>query len=183
MIDKTSFGFVRYMLQYGIYLGCLVGFFGAIPLALMILLPTSGYFLLIGLLFAGVMGVIVGVIYGCMAGFISGAMMHGVTRLCFREVKRVGLYRVVMGVTTLVSTSLTFLIFPLFSIVNNPHLLPATAATYSISTSTIPVDAWYALWLMALVFAVYASQRVATYYLREVDAGKGKVKAGYQYDG
>ena len=170
MIDKSTFGFVRYMLQYGIYLGCLVGFFGAIPLALMAFPGTGGYFLLIGVLFSVVMGVIIGATYGCMAGFASGVAMSAVTRLFFREVKQVRVYKAVMSVTVFATTGLTFLLFPLFMIVNDANMMPSDY--YGI---TIPYEAWYALWLMALVFAVYGGQRVATAYLLELDRRKQKV--------
>ena len=177
MIDKSSFGFIRYMAQYGIYLGCLVGFFGSIPIGLMMSSPSA----LIGRVLLdvaaiGIFGLIAGSFFGVICGFLSGGMMLIVTKIFFQIIYDIRLYRVTMGSTTLLTTGMVFLMLPLWSIVNDYEIyLETKFNTVNIDVS-LPDDAWYALWLMALVFAVYASQRVATAYLRETDIRKQKVK-------
>lgn len=180
MIKKSPFGFIRSMTKYGIYLGFLVSAVGAIILTVMMHHAFTDWVVIgVRLVVFTVIGVIIGSLYGVMAGFCSGLMMRITTQLCFREIRRTWLYKVTMGATTLLTTGIIFSATGLSSMFIAPEfgqgkanpMFQGLALEYM-----IPDDAWIALVLMALVFAVYASQRVAQQYLRETDVRKSKHK-------
>lgn len=159
MPDKHSFDFVKTMSQYGVVLGCLVGFFGTIPLTITWfewsrILPVIAVLLMIGLC-----GALIGLLYGGVAGYVSGWIVKIVTRYIFQDLKQTAVYKVAVGAITV---AVTYIIIQAGSMWLRMDFEKAFARPIS------PVEL-QALGIMGLVFAVYASQRVATDYLRDMD--------------
>jgi|GEM_PF-1928891 len=176
---QRSFWFVRYMTHYGIALGCLVGFFGALALTLTLSnTATQLPQLVTMMLVAGMFGGIIGIFYGAVSGFASGLLMALVTQIAYREIRRHDVYKLVMGMVTAIATLTIFLAIPFWHSITYQALPvdPMFAGIGDRSLLMIPVEAGFSLWIMSLVFAVYASQRVATEYLRDVDVRQSKVK-------
>lgn len=181
-MSQRPFSFVYYMMQYGVCLGCLVGFFGAITLILMganfavHAHPQLAIFALV----AGMFGGIIGMFYGAISGFASGLMMALVTRLAFREIKRHNVYKLMMGITVIVTLAI-LLAIPVWHNIIHQAPLPTEVDPMFGDIGNRPLlgispDAWYSLLGMSVVFAVYANQQVATEYLREIDPRKSKVR-------
>lgn len=180
MLNKLSFGFINYMTQYGLYLGCLVGFFGAIPIAFILLNNPLTISVLAIVSILVIIGTIIGTFYGIVSGFLSGWMMLIVTKFCFRIVRRPQFYKAVMGLVTVSTTSLVFLVLPLWSNRQTTEVLPTTHADARWAgidfAPQLPDNLGLTLCVMALLFAIYASQQVAIEYLKEVDVRKSKIK-------
>ena len=155
MSDKQFFDFIIYMTLYGILFGLLVGFFGGMPLSLMMLDESMSLHNVGSALLGGVIGSILGMVYGIFTGFTSGVMMLTVTHIFFRVIHRQRLYKLMMGVVTIISTAFYLMIFPVWLFFK---------------------EAGFTLVLMSLGFAIHASQRVAHDYLREIHLRKSKAK-------
>lgn len=161
MSNKESFEFVKSMTGYGIWLGSLIGAVGALPIALLwfdlsMLLPV----LALGVIIL-MCGGLVGVAYGMVSGFISGVLMTIITRLAFDKVTQARMYQVTMGILALIAVAFVFLFDLIF--INGQQA--------DFFTHTIPMTDWLAIWLMSVVFAIYASQRTAKEYLHYALAG------------
>lgn len=159
MSDKHTFDFVKTMSQYGIILGCLVGFFGSIPLTLAwfdlsMILPV-----LAALIIIGVSGALVGLGYGALSGYFSGLLIAFVTRLVFQDLKRQTVYKFTVGTITFGVTLIIILMGQVLLAMDFEQLF----------ARSISVAELQSLGIMSLIFAVYASQRVATEYLRDLD--------------
>jgi len=159
MPDKHSFDFVKTMSQYGVILGCLVGFFGTIPLTLTWfdfsrILPVIAVLLTIGLC-----GGLVGLLYGGVSGYVSGWIIQIVTRFMFQDMKRQAVYKVAVGSITVGVTFIIILVGSMWLNIDFKQVFARSVSPMELQT----------LGMMSLVFAVYASQRVATQYLRDMD--------------
>jgi hypothetical protein len=146
------------MSQHGIILGCLVGFFGTITLTLMwfdlsLILPVVATLLIISMC-----GALVGIIYGAISGYISGLLMAFLTRYIFRQVKWIAVYRITVGMITFGVTLTIILVGQMGLSIDQEQVF----------ARSISMSDWQSLWIMGLVFAVYASQQVVTEYLREI---------------
>ena len=157
MKKKQSFEFIKVMTQYGVSLGFMIGCIGAIPMALTwfnlsILLPVLALIVIITMC-----GGLLGMAYGAASGFISGVLMSTTTRLMFHQVNQQTLYKVIMGSLALGTTLFIFLVdFLWIGLYKN-----------DLFSHPLPLNDWLAIWVMSLIFAVYASQRTATRYLQE----------------
>jgi len=156
MRQKESIEIIKMMTRYGVTLGALIGFAGAIPIALTwfdlsLLLPVLALTVIITMC-----GGLVGALYGVISGFSSGVLMKIVTRYIFREVNEQALYKGAMGLLSAIAIISIFLVDKLF--------IGGQQADFF--TRSIPITDWYAVWLMSVVFAVYASQRTANEYLQ-----------------
>ena len=158
MSDKNTFDFAKTMSQYGVILGCLVGFFGTIPLTIA-WFDLSMIFPVIATLFIVAMcSSIMGILYGGVSGYVSGLLISVITHFLFQDMKRQTVYKVAVGTITFSVTLIVILVGQLL-------LRMDFEQVFARSVSPIQLQS---LGLMALVFAVYASQRVATEYLRDV---------------
>jgi len=159
MPNKQSFEFIKVMTEYGIYLGCLIGCVGAIPIALLwfdisILLPVMALFVVIMMC-----GGLLGMTYGAVSGFLSGVLMTTTTRFIFPTIKREHTYKITMGVLAFVTTVFVFL----------ADLLLIGSQHAELFSKPIATTDWYAVWIMSFAFAVYASQRTANQYLFDLN--------------
>lgn len=153
MIDKSPFDFVSRMSTSGIGLGSLVGSVAGAMLMLLDFNYQINFTIIWTAFLGGIAGGIFGIIYGVLAGFASGFSMMCITRYCFREIHNPQRYKLVMGISTAIATTLFLLIMPLWFIFGGVGI---------------------AILLIAVLFAVYASQRVAQQYLHEMDVRKSK---------
>lgn len=158
MSDKHTFDFVKSMSQYGVVLGCLVGFVGSIPLSitwfdLSMFLPVLATLLTIAMVSG-----LIGIVYGGVSGYISGWIIKIVTHFMFKDIKRQSVFKVAVGIVTVGVTLITILL---------GQILLSLDFEQVFARSVTPAQL-QSLALMSLVFAIYASQRVATDYLREL---------------
>jgi len=158
MPDKHTFDFVKTGRQYGNVVGCLVGFFGSIPLTITwfdmsMLLPVIATLLTIALCSS-----LLGILYGGISGYISGWLIKVITRFIFQEIKRQAVYKIAVGIVTFSVTLIIILMGQIWLSLDFELI-------FARSVSLAQLQAFA---LMSLVFAVYASQRVATDYLREL---------------
>ena len=153
---QHSFEFIKTMTRYGVILGCMIGAVGAIPVALTwfdisILLPVMALFIIITMC-----GGLVGMVYGGVSGFISGMLMTLATHFAFKRMNQAHLYKITMGFLAVLTT------FSLFMF----DLIFIGGHQADFFTRSIPITDWIAVWSMALLFAIYASQRTASEYLQ-----------------
>jgi hypothetical protein len=158
MSDKNTFDFAKTMSQYGVILGCLVGFFGAIPLTIAwfdisMIFPVTATLLIVAMCSS-----IIGILYGGVSGYVSGLLVSVITHFLFQDIKQQTVYKVAVGMITVCVTFMTIV---------TGQLILSMDFEYVFARSVSPVEL-QSLGLMALVFAVYGSQRVATEYLRDV---------------
>lgn len=168
---KQTFDHIVSMSIYGIRLGCLVGFFGtsvAIFSEVNANMPSLGATVSLAFV-GGIFGILLGMFYGAVAGFSSGFMMMCLTRILFREIRRPKIYKLAMGMTTAISTGIIFIYSPMWFLIIYTRSIPSPTRSPHLFQ-----DAWFILWAMSLVFAVYASQRVANKYLKHIAIGKVK---------
>ena len=156
MLEKQPFEFVKTMTQYGMVLGSLIGFLAVIPVAILwfdisILLPVLALGVIISMC-----GGLIGMLYGMVSGFISGMLMTLTTRYIFRHMTVQKLYKVTMGLLALLTVAGVFYFDMLF--------IGGQQADFF--TRSISLTNWYSVWILALIFAVYASQKTATEYLQ-----------------
>ena len=159
MSHQQSFNFVNYMTRYGSYLGGLIGLFASVSLAvtwfdLTMLLPVVA-----AILIAGLFGGLIGSIYGGLSGFASGLVLGWVTKTVFHDLKHIAVFKFTVGAITVGATLIILLIGQFGSGTGHETLF----------ARTISPTEWTSLWIMALVFALYGSQRVAEQYLLETD--------------
>lgn len=148
------------MMGYGTILGGTAGFLSALALIL-----TSGEFhfvanlplLLLEILAVGLFGMIFGGIFGTFAGIASGIAMSLVTALFFKDIPSHLTYRSAMGLVTMGVTGIFF-----FDTLRQSRI------------DGIDLMAWDMTIAMAIVIAMYASQRVAERYLFEWSIRKMK---------
>ena len=157
MPNQQSFEFVKVMTKYGISLGYMIGCVGAIPLALVgfdvsLLLPLMALVVIIMM-----SGGLLGMVYGAVSGFFSGLLMTTTTRYIFPDIRQDQVYKITMGLLAFGTTLTMFVIDYVCIGTHNGELF----------ARTMPASDWYAIGLMSLIFAVYASQRTATQYLLE----------------
>ena len=159
MPDKHSFDFVKTMSQYGVILGCLIGFFGTIPLTITWFELTSILPVIAVLLMIGLCGGFLGLLYGGVSGYVSGWLIQIVTQSIFQDMKRQAVYKITVGAITLGVTCIIILAGSMWLNIDMEQVFARSVSPMELQS----------IGLMSLVFAVYASQRVATEYLREVD--------------
>lgn len=161
MTDKKSYEYITLMTRSGVALGSLIGSVGG---ALLLSVFNRSVYVSINeldisiigeLLVGGLGGGIFGIMYGFFAGLLSGILMHVVTQIWFQEVYRQQVYGVTMAIVTICATSFVLIVLPFWLMFG-----------------------WtgFAVCMVALLFAIHASQRVASEYLRESDGRKRKVK-------
>lgn len=103
-------------------------------------------------------GAMLGILFGTVAGFASGFGMALFTGLLFREVNDIPRFRIMMGSTTLMLTVATLV----------------GRGVWDFGALIIDPTTWQVTMVMSVVIAIYASQRVATKYLIELDGDKLK---------
>ena len=151
---------IFYMAGLGLLLGAIAGFLGVVTIFVLNILgssPSEIFSWVGGLILSGFLyGCTFGGGYGGVSGLASGIMMALVTAVGFGEVRNVQVYRLTMGVVTLVMTSGVFILSGLWRYVNSMGL------------------EWIAMVAMSVVIAVYASQIVSKQYIKEVGLFKKK---------
>jgi hypothetical protein len=159
MSNKQSFDFVKAMSQYGIILGWLVGFFGTIPLTLTRFDLSMIFPVIAVLLIFSMSGGLVGLLYGAVSGYVSGVLIAVVTWLVFQDIKRHAVYKFMLGTITFGVTLMIILAGQMWLSIDFEQVLARSISATELQS----------LGIMSLIFAVYASQRVATDYLRDMD--------------
>ena len=107
----------------------------------------------------GVFGLIFGGIFGMMAGVYSGIGMAMITSLFFSDIISRNIYKIVMGIITAICSGLFF-----------------SSGLWHLRLDGINVTSWNATLSLAILLAVYASQRVTTDYLNEWSLRKYKAQ-------
>ncbi len=149
------------MTTYGIFLGGMAGALSALTLIL-----TSGEFTFIGgtlpvilleTLSIGVFGMIFGGIFGMIAGLYSGVGMAVAISIFFTDIFSRPIFKAVMGVMTAICTALFF-----------------STGLWHLRIDGIDSSGWNGMILMSVIIAVYASQRVSSFYVQEWSQRKQK---------
>lgn len=149
------------MTTYGITLGGVAG-----ALSALVLIITSQTFAFLGgtlpvmfleALSIAVFGMIFGGIFGMIGGLYSGIGMVVATTALFEDIASHKMFRVAMGVVTAIATALFFY-----------------TGVWHLRLQGIDTNSWNATMIMAILIAVYASQRVASMYLWEWSIRKQK---------
>lgn len=149
------------MTTYGITLGGLAGALSAVTLIM-----TSNTFsfmgntlpiMLVEVVSIAVFGMLFGGFFGLVSGIYSGISMALITHTFFDDIPAPQQYKITMGMITAIVVSLYFF-----------------TGVWNLRLDGMDVSSWTATLLMAVVIAVYASQRVASYYLYEWSIRKQK---------
>lgn len=142
------------MTTYGIVLG---GLAGALSAVILILSSHTFAFLggtlpvmLLETLSIAVFGMIFGGIFGMIGGLYSGIGMVVTTTTLFTDIASHKKFKIAMGVVTAIATALFFY-----------------TGVWNLRLEGIETTSWNATMMMAVILAVYASQRVASMYLWE----------------
>lgn len=152
------------MVAYGAMLGGSAGALSSITLIL-----TSSRFeflgatlpvILLEAMSIAVFGMLFGGFFGIVAGLYSGAGMAVMTKVFFKDIPSFTLFKVAMATVTAVATLLFF-----------------SSGLWHLRLDGIDVAGWNGMIFMAIVMAVYASQRVANFYLYEWSIRKQKAIA------
>jgi len=149
------------MIKYGVVLG---GSAGALSATVLIMTSPSFAFLssslpvmAVEIVSIAIWGLISGGIFGLISGVYSGIGMVVVTKFVFEDIYSHQIFTITMGAITALTTAL-FLYNGLW------HL----------RLDGIDPSAWNATLMMAVILAVYASQRVVSQYLYEWSIRKQK---------
>lgn len=149
------------MTTYGITLGGLAGALSAVTLIM-----TSNTFsflgntlpiMLVEVFSIAVFGMLFGGFFGLVSGIYSGISMAVITHVFFDEIPSPQHYKIAMGMITAIAVSLYFF-----------------TGVWNLRLDGMDTSSWTATLLMAVVIAVYASQRVVSYYLYEWSIRKQK---------
>ena len=152
------------MTTYGAVLGSLAG-----ALSTVTLIMTSSTFQFLGgtipimlleILSMASFGLIFGFIFGSITGIYSGIGMSVVTSLFFKDILSKNGFKIAMGAITAICTFLFF-----------------QSGLWHLRLDGMSVTSWNMTMLMAIILAVYASQRVASFYLYEWAIRKQKAYA------
>lgn len=152
-------GILKRMTLYGLVLGGASGFLVTLTILLVPALDRPTFYGLpldTATIILG--GVFFGVLFGTIAGFTSGFGMALFTALLFREVNDMMRFRLMMGSTTLMLTVATLV----------------GRGLWDFGTLVIDPTTWQVTMVMSVLIAMYASQRVATKYLLELNPEKVK---------
>lgn len=114
--------------------------------------------------FSFIFGAIGGSIFGAISGLFSGFFMAIITRLLFQELRLTLIYKLLMGLTTLVTTSYIFWDSEIWLFLKTMRFENAGSV-------------WAVTLVMSVIIAVYVSQIVARKYINEVSVRKAKAKA------
>lgn len=142
------------MTRYGSILGGLAGAASALTL---IFTSNSFSFLsntvpamMLETLSIAIFGMVFGGIFGVLAGLYSGVGMAVITSLFYEDIPSIHVYKSVMGGVTAVCVA-----FFLYT------------TLWNLRIDGIESASWNATMMMTVILAVYASQRVTSYYLYE----------------